>query len=152
MRSNLRRPDRLELHTFTACAFMFAGVVVYGLVALPSKLEPHGISVPFDPELWNRDPSCESGTPERHFQSLRMVQVEDLLAHRLRTGMTKEELRELLGRPESTNEREGGQAHEWVYLVGSDVVCNPLVTLRINLDANDRITSSRVVDDTFQYK
>lgn len=145
---------RMEARGFAVGAFVLAAVSTYGIcgIAGSSEFAPHGVSLPFDRELWSRADWADSCSGERHLQSLREVQVTDLRARYLHPGMTREALRELLGKPDLIEEAQGGAGREWCYIICTDDIRNPVVTLRIAFDAQECVASSRVQDDLFKYK
>lgn len=74
---------------------------------------------PFDAKLWN-DPEWRSSLSiESHYHSIRQRMVDDLLAHHLHAGLTKDEVLALIGPKDENPRYKGPDSGAWIYGLGA---------------------------------
>ncbi len=124
------------------CLLAFGSFIVT-LLVLPLILPDRGYldwgDATFDSEEWK---AVEAGGPD----SPRGTMVSDLLANHELIGLTREQVRELLGDPEFANTSRGRSSNqvetapEWIYVLGmySGFRIDEDI-LVIKFDANDRV-------------
>lgn len=98
----------------TAAVWLLAAGAFTGWLAWRGRVVPRA----FDPVLWR---SAAARHADEHGRTQRQAMVDDLLARRLRAGMTVREVLELVGPPDIDPGDEGRQAmNDWVWRMGAE--------------------------------
>lgn len=98
----------------TAAVWLLAVAAFTGWLAWRGRVVPCA----FDASAW-RSPAARLA--DEHGRTRRQAMVDDLLAQRLRAGMTAREVLELLGAPDIGPGDEGRQAmDDWVWRMGAE--------------------------------
>jgi len=142
--ARIRKGPRVKAG-FYVLGTLFPGICFAGFILLGSPIENYLNQEDFDAKVWRES----GGKPEDFNWPPRLKMIDSLMEQKLLDGLTREEVIQLLGPPDSDNWAAATNPDKITYYLGPErgFISIDSEMLSINFDENDRVKEYRIWRD-----